>query len=63
MANKLVVDEGNSFIAFVNAAGTNKETSVEEHNKLMLKFIEAYNNGAELSAFKGTNGKIVIGFK
>ncbi len=63
MQNKIIIDDGASIKGFINVPDTNKDTPVEEHNLKMMKFIEQFNEGLAVSAFKGTDGKLIIGFK
>ena len=61
---KIVLNNNKSFEAFINITGNSQDTSVEEHNKAVLAFIEMYNKGTlSIEAFTGSDGKIVLGFK
>ena len=61
---KINVDEGNALKAFINVAGTKADTPVDEVNTLTEAFIAKFNAGElSVTAFKGRDGKIVIGFK
>lgn len=60
---RIIIDTSDSFKGFINVPGVTKDTSVTEHNEKMLAFIELFNAGLQVSAFKGTEGKLVIGFK
>ena len=61
---KIVLNNNKSFEAFINVAGNSQETSVEDHNKAVMAFIELYNAGKiSIEAFTSSDGKIVLGFK
>ena len=60
----IVLNNNKSFEAFINVVGNSQVTSVEDHNKAVMQFIELYNAGkVSIEAFTGSDGKIVLGFK
>ena len=61
--DKLILGSNKPFAGFINVAGITKDSTVDEHNKAMTKFIEQFNAGLEVKAFEGAEGKIVIGFQ
>ena len=57
------IQENTKFKAFINVKDT-KDTSVEQHNELVEQFIAQFNEGAlTVDAFKGKDGKWVLGFR
>ena len=63
MSQQITIDTGSSIKGFINVPGAKQDTSVDEYNLKMMEFIELFNAGLTVSAFKGTDGKLVIGFK